>query len=125
MDITYLFDPNYAQAMGSARTAAVLTSMSLPLVHRALGLVILNFLFGGPPPPLCSLGVLQCLFSRVGYVSFSAFEDLGLHRIVQHVLLLDERPIVHVQAINPLKEVASHLQLPLCTDVVRDLWNGT
>ena len=121
MNITYLFDPVCAWATGTARTAAGLTSRSFPLVRSVLGPVVLSFLFRGPLPPSCFPGLLQCLFNRVEYVRFSAFEGLDSHHIVQHALLLDERPIVHVWAINPLEEIASYLQLPLCADVVRDM----
>ena len=90
-------------------------------MRRALGPVVLNFLFRGPPPLPCFFELLRCLFSRVRYVRFPMFEGLGSHRIVQHVFLLDESPIVHVWAVDLLEEVASHLWLPLCVDVVRDL----
>lgn len=42
---------------------------------------------------------------------FSSLEGLGSHRVVQHVLLLDECPIVHLRAVDPLEEVAMHLGL--------------
>ena len=58
-----------------------------------------------------SSGLLRSLLNRVWYVRFPPHEVLGPHRVVQHVLLLDECPVVHLRAVNPLEEVAAHLGL--------------
>lgn len=59
-----------------------------------------------------------------GYVRCPAFKGLDSYRIVQHVLLLDERPIVHARSVDLLEEVALHLRLPLCAGVVVGIDGG-
>ena len=72
-----------------------------------------------------SSGLLRSLLNRVRYVRFPPHEVLGPHRVVQHVLLLDECPVVHLRAVDPLEEVAAHLGLPLRGDEVKNLRNST
>lgn len=88
-----LFDMECSRATGEATTIVGLSSRSLPLVR------------------LMSPGLLWCLFSWVGveYVRCPALEGLGSPWKVQHVHLLDEHPIVHLRAVDPLEEVAAHL----------------
>ena len=78
-----------ARATGNTTVAASLSSRSLPLV-------VLSFLLRGPPPPPYYPGLLWCLLNRVQYVRFPSLEGLGSYCIVQHVFLLDERPIIHL-----------------------------
>lgn len=114
-----LFDMECAQATAKATMAAGLSSRSLPLVRHAFCPVVLSFLFRGPPPPPCCPGLLRCLFNRVWYIRFPWLESLSSHRVVQHVLLLDERPIEYLRTVDPLNEVVMHHGEDILARVVR------
>lgn len=105
--VTHLLDMECSRATGEATMIAGLSSRSIPLLHRA------------------SPRLLRCLLSRVRYVRFSPLESLSPHREIQHVLLQGERTVTHLQAVDPLEEVAAHLRLPLHVDEVKNLWKST
>lgn len=104
---------DYARAIGYAIAARLSRmSLSLPLVARlsmsGWYVKVVNVIVD-MDYARTSHGLLWCLLNKVWYVRFPPYEGLSPHRVVQHVLLLDEHPVIHLWAVNPLEEVVSHL----------------